>query len=237
MFILTGFSPVYHLFLWRLCISGMVFLVFLSAGVSQDARGESLLTVNRDETRKAEDRSFSLTGLVLHYGKSEPVKALRRGRDGPDLLAGESRGEKPARQKMRAASFIKGTGISVLAGILLIFSFFFYRRRKFVREKCRKRLLRNEEEMKLLRRKIEDYDSLLPCNFTIKREEVDLFLKKALSRRELDVFMLLLKGFTNHKIAEHLFVSVNTVKFHLQNIYVKLDVKTRAEAVLFISKG
>jgi ATP/maltotriose-dependent transcriptional regulator MalT len=91
--------------------------------------------------------------------------------------------------------------------------------------------------MDLLRQKIKDYDSLLPHEFTIKRDEVNFFLKKVLSSRELDVFMLLLKGFSNHKIAEQLFVSVNTVKFHLQNIYVKLDVKNRAEAVLCVSKG
>ena len=35
--------------------------------------------------------------------------------------------------------------------------------------------------------------------------------------------------------ADGLFVSVNTVKFHLQNIYVKLDVGNRTDAILSVS--
>ena len=104
-------------------------------------------------------------------------------------------------------------------------------------EKYRNSLRDRKKEMEVLRRAVDDYESLLPYKNTAKREEVRMFLRNVLSARELDVFMLLLKGFTNRKIAERLFISVNTVKFHLQNIYVKLDVKNRSEAVLAISKG
>ena len=104
-------------------------------------------------------------------------------------------------------------------------------------EKYRDSLRERKKEMEVLRRVVDDCESLLPYKNTVKREEVRMFLRNVLSARELDVFMLLLKGFTNRKIAERLFISVNTVKFHLQNIYVKLDVKNRSEAVLAISKG
>jgi len=49
--------------------------------------------------------------------------------------------------------------------------------------------------------------------------------------RENDVLLLIAKGYKNAKIAETLFISVNTVKYHTKNIFIKLDVKNRIEAV------
>jgi DNA-binding NarL/FixJ family response regulator len=53
----------------------------------------------------------------------------------------------------------------------------------------------------------------------------------SLSQRELDVLLALTEGFTYKSIADKLFVSVNTVRFHLRNIYAKLHVRSRTEAV------
>ena len=50
-----------------------------------------------------------------------------------------------------------------------------------------------------------------------------------LTERETDVFLYLAKGLNNQKIADELFVSINTVKFHTRNIYEKLDIKKRNE--------
>ena len=52
-----------------------------------------------------------------------------------------------------------------------------------------------------------------------------------ISQRELDVLLLLAKGMSNEEIAGRLFVSQNTVKTHLSNLYFKLDVKRRTQAV------
>jgi NarL family two-component system response regulator LiaR len=54
--------------------------------------------------------------------------------------------------------------------------------------------------------------------------------KIGLSKRELDVLNLMAKGLSNEEIAEKLFVSLNTVKTHSSNIYLKLDVKRRTQA-------
>ena len=52
-----------------------------------------------------------------------------------------------------------------------------------------------------------------------------------LSDRELDVLKLLIEGHSYKIIAEKLFVSPHTVRFHLHNIYEKLHVRSRMEAV------
>ncbi len=52
-----------------------------------------------------------------------------------------------------------------------------------------------------------------------------------LSQRELDVLICLSEGMSNEEIAEKLFVSTNTVKTHLSNLYLKLDVKRRTQAI------
>jgi DNA-binding NarL/FixJ family response regulator len=51
-----------------------------------------------------------------------------------------------------------------------------------------------------------------------------------LSEREAEVLALVAQGLTNTQIAQRLNVSDNTVKFHLQNIYQKLNVSNRTEA-------
>lgn len=60
-------------------------------------------------------------------------------------------------------------------------------------------------------------------------------LPHPLSRREGEVLELLLQGKTNQDIAAALFVSINTVKTHLSNLYAKLDVDSRAQALAFIN--
>jgi len=52
-----------------------------------------------------------------------------------------------------------------------------------------------------------------------------------ISERESAVLNLVIQGQTNTIIAEHLFISVNTVKNHLKNIYKKMGVSSRAQAV------
>ncbi len=56
-------------------------------------------------------------------------------------------------------------------------------------------------------------------------------LDDPLSERELEVLNLLASGRTNSEIARDLFISVGTIKSHTGNIYRKLDVKNRAEAL------
>jgi LuxR family maltose regulon positive regulatory protein len=56
-------------------------------------------------------------------------------------------------------------------------------------------------------------------------------LIEPLSERELEVLRLLTTHLSSTEIAEELFISVNTVRFHIKNIYSKLNVHRRADAV------
>lgn len=56
-------------------------------------------------------------------------------------------------------------------------------------------------------------------------------LLSPLTQREYDLLQLLWEGLTNQQMAERLFVSVNTVKTHLKNLFLKLNVKTRTAVI------
>jgi DNA-binding NarL/FixJ family response regulator len=53
-----------------------------------------------------------------------------------------------------------------------------------------------------------------------------------LSDRELEVLRALADGLSNKEISAKLFISLPTVRFHLKNIYAKLHVNSRTEAVI-----
>lgn len=59
----------------------------------------------------------------------------------------------------------------------------------------------------------------------------DVLLVEPLTRREKRVLKLVARGWSNQRIAQAQFISINTVKYHLKNIYLKLDVHKRTEAV------
>jgi LuxR family maltose regulon positive regulatory protein len=56
-------------------------------------------------------------------------------------------------------------------------------------------------------------------------------LVEPLSERELEVLQLIADGLSNREIADKLFISVGTVKTHTHNIYGKLGVSGRTQAV------
>ncbi len=60
----------------------------------------------------------------------------------------------------------------------------------------------------------------------------------ALTARERELLVVLAKGWTNEQIASRIGISHNTVKYHLKNLYEKLDVRNRAMAVaLYMSSS
>lgn len=58
-----------------------------------------------------------------------------------------------------------------------------------------------------------------------------------LTDRELEVLVLLAEGLTNQQSALKLSISQSTLKFHMANIYYKLGVQTRSEALVLAAKN
>jgi len=72
----------------------------------------------------------------------------------------------------------------------------------------------------------------------IQKEKLDIFqinednLKASnISQREYEILKLLSQGLSNQEIADQLFISLSTVKTHVSNLYSKLDVKRRTQAI------
>ena len=61
----------------------------------------------------------------------------------------------------------------------------------------------------------------------------DILTQKGLSNREAEVAELVVKGLSNKEVANQLFVTEKTVKFHLTNIYKKMSVKSRAQLIVW----
>ena len=61
--------------------------------------------------------------------------------------------------------------------------------------------------------------------------DTSLVSQLELSKRELEILSLMAQGHSNQEIAAKLFVSLSTVNTHIQNLFEKLDVKRRTQAV------
>lgn len=65
-------------------------------------------------------------------------------------------------------------------------------------------------------------------DFTINECELK---KLNLSNREYEILQLVAKGLSNEEIAKQLFLSLSTIKTHNQNLFAKLEVKSRTQAI------
>ena len=64
-------------------------------------------------------------------------------------------------------------------------------------------------------------------------ERVDSDGTVALSEREAVVLAAVARGLSNREVGQELWISEQTVKFHLRNLYRKLDVSSRTEAARY----
>lgn len=67
-----------------------------------------------------------------------------------------------------------------------------------------------------------------PNPFVVNEENLANF---KISKRELEILSLIAAGKSNQEIASVLFISVSTVKTHIANLFTKLDVKRRTQAI------
>lgn len=66
------------------------------------------------------------------------------------------------------------------------------------------------------------------------REEIDSKFNLKLTKMEFNILIMIWEGKSNQSISNELFLSVNTIKTHIRNIFEKFDVKTRNELIVKI---
>jgi DNA-binding NarL/FixJ family response regulator len=74
-------------------------------------------------------------------------------------------------------------------------------------------------------------DAVFPAGWLAAARRAHAALDETLSPRQQEVLELLVEGLPNDVIADRLFISRNTVKFHVAAIYQRLGVRNRVEAV------
>ena len=62
-------------------------------------------------------------------------------------------------------------------------------------------------------------------------------VKEILTHREIEILSLLAVGAKNEEIADKLYISTNTVKTHIYNIFKKINVTNRLQAALWAAKN
>jgi two-component system, NarL family, response regulator LiaR len=80
--------------------------------------------------------------------------------------------------------------------------------------------------LKLTRRKV--ITVTVGPEFILNQPEL---IRLGISKREHEVLELLAQGLTNQQIADKLFVSLNTIKTHTSNLFLKLEVGRRTQAI------
>lgn len=97
-------------------------------------------------------------------------------------------------------------------------------------------LLKNTPPAQILDAIREVHTGGAPMTASVARKVVHFFRQRqitdeSLTERENEVLQHLMAGKTNRQIADELFISENTVAYHIKQIYEKLHVHSRAEAV------
>lgn len=117
--------------------------------------------------------------------------------------------------------------VASIIGVLLIgWLFYLYRKNSDLEIENKNAELQNYvHQIKVLKDKVSSKAQITEADLSENFEEYGL------SKREIEVFTFLTSGLSNEEIAEKMFVSKNTIKTHIKNIYAKLDVKNRIQAV------
>lgn len=115
-------------------------------------------------------------------------------------------------------------GLLIVAFVLIVLVFYFnVQKNKFKEEHLRQELQNYMLQLDKLQQEISESQN--------NKFHGDRLSRFQLSEREKEVLNFIAQGYKNAEIAEKLFVSKNTIKTHIKNIYIKLDVRNRVEAL------
>ena len=125
--------------------------------------------------------------------------------------------------------------ISVIAALVLISGVLLMAMRNKRNEAER---IAQEHELDALKQRILEIQQQLPSDqISVDLEELNEKLFTPLSEREFEILKHSLEGKSNREVADAVFVSINTVKFHLKNIYQKLGVSNKKEILQYVANS
>ena len=118
---------------------------------------------------------------------------------------------------------------SLLGLLLVILGIYFFRKSKS--HKKEKTVF--EDEIKKIKEELKLYSAV---QFSNDQKENDILNSDQLNKRQKELLQLVSEGRSNKEIADLLFISEATVKYHLRNIYGILDIKNRKDILGKLSK-
>ncbi|MEQ9166538.1 MAG: helix-turn-helix transcriptional regulator, partial [Fulvivirga sp.] len=146
------------------------------------------------------------------------------------LQLSKAKSETELKSKSRENTILLIVGIVIMI-VFVVLSIF--QRQKF---RLKQALL--SQEIDTLRVQINALFGGGVSELNISLDQINKGLYKPISEREFEILKYAMSDKNNSEIAEAVFLSVNTVKFHLRNIYEKLGVSNRKEALeLILSKS
>lgn len=150
-------------------------------------------------------------------------ESLRKDEQLRNLAKAKEKGDQKASRKFK--NLLYGLFLSLIFSAGLIVLYFLNKRNVELELDNRNKEIQNYLlQIKKLKNNISDNNEN-NNGFEEKFENYNL------SKREQEVFTHISNGLTNEEIAEKLFLSKNTIKTHIKNIYAKLDVKNRIQAL------
>ncbi|QKZ15695.1 LuxR family transcriptional regulator [Spirosoma sp. KUDC1026] len=174
---------------------------------------------NLDAIVRTQSKVDSLTGV---YASSEKVAALH---DQKEAILLENKSQE-LHQKETSERYLTLTmiGLLVLAGGLLIWLLQYHRKQQ-----------RLKAEFAGMKHELESYlvmnESLIASKMTTENDRLN-----KLSERQREVLSHMAAGMSNKAIADTMFISENTVKYHIKNIYILLEIKDRREFLVSVKK-
>ncbi|AMC11210.1 hypothetical protein Lupro_08055 [Lutibacter profundi] len=132
--------------------------------------------------------------------------------------------KKKAKTNFNRLIIISSLGLAGILGLLYLFRL--YRRNSDLE------IENKNSELQNYVLQINDLKEKAKNNINTETKNIaENFSDFGLSKREIEVLQHIAAGFSNNEISKKMFVSNNTIKTHIKNIYAKLDVKNRIQAI------
>ena len=137
--------------------------------------------------------------------------------------------EKEQEQKNSRKNLLILIGTIIVSTLIMVFLYMFF---SLKRKNSDLEIAQKNSEIQNYIMRIKELKELKTKEDDKARKDISKKLENLdLTKREQKVLELIADGYSNEQIAELMYISKNTVKSHIKNIYLKLDVKNRIQVI------